>query len=173
MEWGRASHEFLKADADEAQRRMAMSNGADRSKQFLGVGIAMNASVDAQGRVVSMDMGLDAYGHIALSSYDDHVLQSILLIVRTTPGERVMRPDFGAGLSTLAFEPMGSATAALVQHLVTQALARFEPRVDVLSVNVNPPDPANPGELVIELSYRVRRTDTITNVVFPFFLERP
>jgi hypothetical protein len=38
---------------------------------------------------------------------------------------------------------------------------------------VNPPDPANPGELVIELSYRVRRTDTITNVVFPFFLERP
>lgn len=149
-----------------------MSNGADRSKQFLGAGIAINATVDPQGRVVGMDMGLDAQGHIALSSYEDHVLQSILLIVRTTPGERAMRPDFGAGLSMLAFEPLGSATAALVQHRVTQALTRFEPRVDVLAVNVKPADPANPGELVIELGYRVRRTDTIANVVFPFFLER-
>ncbi len=149
-----------------------MSNGADKSKQFLGVGIAMTPTVDPQGRVVGMDMGLDAQGHVALSSYDDHVLQSILLIVKTSPGERVMRPDFGAGLSTLAFEPLGSATAALVQHRVTQALTRFEPRIDVLALDVKPSSPANPGELVITLRYRVRRTDTITNVVFPFFLER-
>jgi phage baseplate assembly protein W len=149
-----------------------MSNGADRSRQFLGVGIAMSATVDPQGRVVSLDMGLDAQGHIALSSYDDHVLQSILLIVRTTPGERAMRPDFGAGLSILAFEPMGSATAALVQHRITQALTRFEPRIDLLTVDVKAADPASPGQLVIDLGYRVRRTDTIANVVFPFFLER-
>src|SRR5262249_30513332 len=152
------------------RRHRAMSNGTDRSKQFLGVGIAMNASVDPLGRVVSMDMGLDAQGRIALSSYDDHVLQSILLIVKTTPGERVMRPDFGAGLSARLSEPLGSATAALVQHRVTRALTRFEPRIDVLAVDVKPPDPAEPGELVITLRYRVRRTDTITNVVFPFFL---
>jgi uncharacterized protein len=149
-----------------------MSNGADRNKQFLGVGIAMNADFDAQGRLVRMDMGLDAQGRIALSSYDDHVFQSILLIVQTTPGERVMRPDFGAGLSTLAFEPLGSATAALVKQRVTQALTRLEPRVDVLALNVTAPDPASPGQLTIELSYRVRRTDTIANLVFPFFLER-
>jgi phage baseplate assembly protein W len=149
-----------------------MTNGADRNKQFLGVGIAMNVRVDAQGRVVGLDMGLDAQGRIALSSYDDHVFESILLIVKTAPGERLMRPDFGAGLSRLAFEPLGSTTAALVQHRVTQALTRFEPRIDVLNVNVKPPDPANAGELVIELGYRVRRTDTIYNMVFPFFLER-
>jgi uncharacterized protein len=149
-----------------------MSNGADRSKQFLGVGIAMNAKVDPQGRVASMDMGLDAQKHIALSRYEDHVYQSILLIIRTAQGERVMRPDFGAGLSTLAFEPLGSATAALVQHRVTQALTRFEPRIDVLAVDVKAADPASSGQLNIELRYRVRRTDTIANVVFPFFLER-
>jgi hypothetical protein len=83
-----------------------------------------------------------------------------------------MRPDFGAGLSTLAFEPLGSATAALVKHRVTQALVRFEPRVDVLNVDVAPADPGSAGQLTIELRYRVRRTDTIANVVFPFFLER-
>ena len=149
-----------------------MSNGTDRNKQFLGVGIAMNAGFDAQGRLLGMDMGLDAQGRIALSSYDDHVLQSILLIVQTTPGERVMRPDFGAGLSTLAFEPLGSATAALVKHRVTQALTRFEPRIDVRNVDVEAPDPGSPGQLTIKLTYRVRRTDTIVNLVFPFFLER-
>jgi phage baseplate assembly protein W len=148
-----------------------MSNGSDRSKEFLGVGIAMNVSVDAQGRVLSMDMGLDAQGHIALNSYDDHVFQSILLIAKTAPGERMMRPDFGAGLSNLAFEPLGSATAALVKQKVTQALTRFEPRIDVLSVDVTLPD-LQAGVLQIKLSYRVRRTDTIYNMVFPFFLER-
>jgi phage baseplate assembly protein W len=149
-----------------------MSNGADRSKQFLGAGIAMNAGFDGQGRLVRMDMGLDAQGRIALSSYDDHVFQSILLIVQTTPGERVMRPDFGAGLSTLAFELLGSATATLVKQRVTQALTRFEPRIDVLAVDITAADSANPGQLAIKLSYRVRRTDTIANLVFPFFLER-
>jgi hypothetical protein len=149
-----------------------MSNGADRNKQFLGVGIAMNAGFDAQGRLVRMDMGVDAQGRIALNSYDDHVFQSILLIVQTTPGERVMRPDFGAGLSTLAFEPLGSATAALVKQRVTQALTRFEPRIDVIALDVTAADPGSPGQLTIELSYRVRRTDTIANLVFPFFLER-
>jgi hypothetical protein len=148
-----------------------MSNGSDRSKGFLGVGIAMPVNIDAQGRVVSMDMGLDAQGHIALNSYDDHVFQSILLIVKTTPGERVMRPDFGTGLSTLAFEPLGSATATLVQQRVTQALTQFEPRIDILNVTTTV-DPANPGVLQIALSYQVRRTDTIYNIVFPFFLDR-
>ena len=148
-----------------------MSNGSDLSKEFLGVGIAMNVSADAQGRVLSMDMGLDAQGRIALNSYDDHVFQSILLITKTAPGERVMRPDFGAGLSTLAFEPLGSATAALVQQRVMQALTRFEPRIDVLSVTVTA-DPANPGVLQVALNYQVRRTDTIYNMVFPFFLDR-
>jgi phage baseplate assembly protein W len=149
-----------------------MSNGADRNKQFLGVGIAMNAEFDAQGRLVRMDMGVDAQGRIALNSYDAHVRQSILLIAQTTPGERVMRPDFGAGLSALAFEPLGSATAALVKHRVTQALTRFEPRIDLVNIDVKAPDRGSPGQLTIELSYRVRRTDTIANLVFPFFLER-
>jgi uncharacterized protein len=148
---------------------MSTSEGA--SQQFLGVGISMNVVIDAQGRVVGMDMGLDDQGRIGLNSYDEHVHQSILLIMQTPPGERVMRPDFGAGLLRLAFEPLGSATASLVQQAVTQALTRFEPRIDVLSVNVAT-DPTAPGQLEIDLSYRVRRTDAIYNMVFPFFLER-
>jgi phage baseplate assembly protein W len=148
-----------------------MSNGQNLDKQFLGAGISMNVAVDAQGQVTAMDLGLDENGNIRVNSYEDHVHQSILLIAQTAPGERMMRPDFGAGLSRLAFEPLGAATASLVRHQLTQALTLFEPRIDVLAVDVAM-DPAAPLQLQISLSYRVRRTDTIFNMVFPYFLER-
>jgi hypothetical protein len=148
-----------------------MSNGSTANKAFLGVGIGMTVTVDAQGRLVSMDIGLDAQGRIKLNSYDDHVHQSVLLIIQTAQGERVMRPDFGAGLLQLAFEPLGSATASLVRRKVNDALTRFEPRIDVLSLDVAG-DTTQPGMLLIDLRYKVRRTDTIYNMVFPFYLER-
>ncbi len=135
-----------------------MNNDRDASKKFLGVGIAFPMDVDGQGRVI-------------LNSYEDHVRQSVLLIMQTVKGERVMRPDFGAGLQTLVFEPAGPATAALVQHEIKQALVRNEPRIDVLNVQVTA-DPSQPGVLTINVKYQMRQTDTIYNVVYPFFIER-
>lgn len=135
-----------------------MNNGREASKKFLGVGMAFPMDVDGEGRVV-------------LNSYEDHVRQSVLLIMQTVKGERVMRPDFGAGLQTLVFEPAGPATAAMVQHEIKQALVRNEPRIDVLNVQVTA-DPGQPGVLTINVKYQVRQTDTIYNVVYPFFIER-
>ncbi len=135
-----------------------MSIVGDASKKFLGVGMAFPMDVDGQG-------------HVVLNSYEEHVRQSVLLIMQTAKGERVMRPDFGAGLQTLVFEPAGPATAAMVQHEIKQALVRNEPRVDVLDVHVTV-HPAQPGVLTINVKYQVRQTDTIYNVVYPFFIER-
>ncbi len=135
-----------------------MNSAGDASKTFLGVGMAFPMDVDGEGRVV-------------LNSYEDHVRQSVLLIMQTAKGERVMRPDFGAGLQTLVFEPAGPATAAMVQHEIKQALVRNEPRIDVLNVQVTA-DPGQPGVLTINVKYQVRQTDTIYNVVYPFFIER-
>lgn len=135
-----------------------MSNGTDASKKFLGVGMKFPMQVDGQGQVM-------------LNSYEDHVRQSILLIMQTVQGERVMRSSFGAGLQPLVFQPLGSATVAMVQHEVQQALVRNEPRIDVLSAQVTA-DPTQPGVLTIDVQYQVRQTDTIYNVVYPFYLER-
>ena len=135
-----------------------MSDGSSAGNEFLGAGI-------------SFPLGVDALGRIALNSLEDHVRQSILLILQTAPGERVMNPDFGAGLNNLVFEPISSATLALAQHRVKDALTRFEPRIDVLNVDVTV-DPQREGALLINLQYRVRRTDTTFNLVYPFFLER-
>jgi len=106
-----------------------------------------------------------------MNSLEEHVRQSIALILRTAKGERVMRRDFGSGLQTLVFEPMSAVTIFRVQHEVQDALQRFEPRIDVRNVNVKG-DPTRQGVLLIDIQYRVRSTDTIFNLVYPFYLER-
>jgi hypothetical protein len=135
-----------------------MSNGSGSNNQFLGAGVAFPLGVDGRGKV-------------GMNAYEEHVRQSILLILQTAKGERVMRPDFGCGLRTLVFESAGPATAALVQHEVKDSLVRLEPRIDVLDVQVTA-DLRQPGELHIDVQYRVRRTDTIFNLVYPFLIER-
>jgi uncharacterized protein len=110
-------------------------------------------------------------GLIAMNALEDHVRQSILLILQTAKGERVMRPDFGARLSDLAFEPLSQATITLTQHYVKEALIRFEPRIEVLNVEITL-SPQPHGQLFIHLLYRVRSTDTTFNLVYPFYVER-
>lgn len=124
-------------------------------KQFLGQGW-------------SFPIGLDSGGDVALAAHEEDVRQAILLILGTNPGERVMRPDFGAGLGALVFAPINTTTMALAKHRVEEALITWEPRIDQLTVQVTA-DPDN-GRLLIETSYRVRLTNTFYNLVYPFYL---
>ena len=135
-----------------------MANASETGKEFLGAGLAFPLDVDAQGQ-------------LAMSSLEDHVRQSILLIAQTGKGERVMQPDFGAGLDALVFSPANIATAALVQQRLKDALVRYEPRIEVLSLDAQI-DATEPEKVVMTLQYRVRRTDTAFNLVYPFYLDR-
>jgi len=105
---------------------------------------------------------------MATAAYETDIQQSIRIILGTATGERVMRPDFGAGLKTLIFEPMNTTTAALAQYKVQQALIQWEPRIDQISVTVTP-QPAI-GSLSIQIRYRVRLTNVFYNLVYPFYL---
>jgi len=123
------------------------------------------------GRGMAFPPELDGSGRFRTSAGEEHVRQSIRLILATVPGERAMRPDFGAGLDTLVFAPASVATLALLQHTVRDELTRFEPRIDVLDVVARLDDAAS-GQVLVEVTYRVRVTDTVTNLVHPFYLER-
>ncbi|MEZ4447699.1 MAG: GPW/gp25 family protein [Polyangiaceae bacterium] len=87
---------------------------------------------------------------------------------RTNPGERVMRPEFGAGLRALLFEPINAVTASRTKHRVERALIEWEPRIDGIAVGVT----AARGvpRLDITVRYRVRSTNTFYNLVYPFYL---
>lgn len=100
----------------------------------------------------------------------DAVRQSILLLLSTRPGERVMRPEYGCDLHRLAFSTADETTAGLAIHMVRTAVERWEPRAEILRVDASLEE-ADRGGLVVELEYRVRRTGEMDRLVYPVPLE--
>lgn len=111
----------------------------------------------------------DPRGRVPLVAGADAVAQSILLILETEPGERLMRPDFGCGLRRFLMKPNTVATRALIQREVARALKQWEPRVDVESVEVTPGD--DPSLVAIRIDYVHTRDRRPGNLVYPFYLE--
>ncbi len=111
----------------------------------------------------------DGQGGLAMAEYEQDIAQALRIILDTEPGERVMRPDFGAGLRGLLFEPINTSTLALAQHRALRALILWEPRIDQIGVEVK----AEPhlGILRISVRYRVRSTNTFYNLVHPFYAQ--
>ena len=123
------------------------------------------------GRGLKSPLELDRSGRIAKVEDEESVRQSIWTILGTAPGERVMRPEFGCGLHDLVFSANTAATAGLADDGVRRALALWDPRIDVLAVSVVSSGPAEPGMLLIRIEYRVRATNNVFNLVYPFYLE--
>lgn len=107
-------------------------------------------------------------GTVAISEYEADIRQSIMIILGTARGERVMRPDFGCGIHELVFEVMDVATLTRIEAAVNEAMTKYEARIEVLSVTVDPTEAPN-GILLIQFEYRVRRTNQIGNMVYPFY----
>jgi uncharacterized protein len=123
------------------------------------------------GQGWAFPIGQSQAGEIQMAAYEEDVRQAIRIILGTSHGERVMRPDFGAGLRALLFEPLSATTLSLAQHYVERALVEWEPRIDVLGVRAGfDRADRSRGRLLIEIDYRVRATNTFYNLVYPFYL---
>ena len=116
-------------------------------------------------------MTLDPRGGVALQrTVEASVAQSIAMILATTPGERVMRPDYGTRLHELVFQPNDGTTAGLAIQYVKEALARWEPRIRIEHVDAGP-DPLQPASLLISLQYRIRGDQTAREMEFGIDLQ--
>jgi len=123
---------------------------------------------DFLGRGWAFLVGVNHRGGIATVGGEADIEQAIRVILETAPGERVMRPEFGCGLHRLVFAPNSPTTAGLVAFHVREALGRWEPRVEVEQVDVSP-DPQRDAVLFIQIRYRVRSTNDLRNLVYPFY----
>ncbi len=132
------------------------AQSATVSRAFLGVGWAFPVARDK--------------GDAAMAQGEEDIAQAIRVILGTNPGERVMRPDFGAGLKQFVFEPASTGTLELIRQRVEESLIDFEPRIEVLSVKVTTRDSGG-QQVLIDVSYRVRATNTKHNLVYPFYLD--
>ena len=107
-------------------------------------------------------------GQVASVAFEEDIRQSILIILETAPGERVMRPNFGCGIHEMVFTSLDSTSLQLIRSSVEEALRRCEARIDVLAVTFDE-SAVQEGQLIIELEYRVRKTNQTGNLVFPFY----
>ena len=112
-----------------------------------------------------------AGGDVQTAAHEESIRQAIRLILETARGERVMRPDFGCGLHERVFALNDPATRGSAADDVRDALFKWEPRIAVLDVTVT--SGGDMGEvLLISITYRVRATDSRSNLVYPFYLHR-
>lgn len=107
-------------------------------------------------------------GRVRFAFYEDDVEQAIQIILLTARGERVMLPEFGAGLRDFVFEPNSESVRARIAEAVRNALVDWEPRINLERVKVTVGDENN--VVLIHIDYVVRATNQFYNRVFPFYL---
>lgn len=132
-------------------------NEADKKKAFLGVGWSFPPCLEANGRIDT-------------AAFEEDIRQAILIILGTDRGERVMRPGFGAGLNSFIFEPVSPTTMQLIKSRVEESLIDWERRIELVEVKVAA-DRSLRNKLLIDVTYRVRATNALHNLVYPFYLQ--
>ena len=119
------------------------------------------------GSGLAFPLGVDDRGRIALAREEIDVEQAIGLILSTAPGERPMRPEFGCAVHDCVFERIDADTLARIERAVRVALDRWEPRIELGDVAF---ENRREGELLVRLRYRLRATNDVRNLVFPFYV---
>ncbi|NJC24666.1 GPW/gp25 family protein [Neolewinella antarctica] len=105
---------------------------------------------------------------LVMASGRTDIEQSLRILMGTLPGERSMLPAYGIGVADLVFETMDTTTQTEFLDRVRTAILRFEPRVEVLRLNLDTTELAS-GLLSLEVDYRPRSTNTRFNFVYPFY----
>jgi phage baseplate assembly protein W len=131
-------------------------NAVNEQKDWLGRGWAYPVQIDRRT------------GAIDVSEYEADIHQAMRIIIGTSRGERLMRPDFGCGIHDLVFEVMDTATLTRIETAVRESLTKYEARIELLGVDVDPLYAAE-GKLLVEIDYRIRQTNQIGNFVYPFY----
>jgi phage baseplate assembly protein W len=109
------------------------------------------------GRGIAFPPRVGADGRVAWSAGDDNIRDAIRIILGTERSERLRLPEFGAGLRRFLFEPNTTATRHRIEDRILRALASWEPRIAVESVDVTP-DPDDPEAAVATIAYKLVAT---------------
>lgn len=123
------------------------------------------------GKGWSFPFAIDSSGSVKKSNFEKSVNESIEIILSTTKGERVMKPDFGCEINEMVFAPNSGATRNMVCYYIEQSLVKWEPRIILDSVSAEESED-DETKLNISINYRIRSINTYFNMVYPYFLER-
>ena len=109
------------------------------------------------GRSIAFPPRIGIDGRMAWSQGPQNIRESIQIILQTALGERLMQPNFGAGIDRFLFEPNTTANRRLLQSQVESALQQWEPRIRLGDVRVEPVESA-PQQVLVILTYALVST---------------
>lgn len=105
---------------------------------------------------------------VVMTEKEKDIEKSLHILLTTTVGERVMQPKFGCNMEDLVFESLNTTTKTLMKDKIQTAILYFEPRIDVTRIELNDSNQLE-GEILIEVEYIVRATNSRFNFVFPYY----
>jgi hypothetical protein len=123
------------------------------------------------GRGMSFPPRVGPDGRIAWSEGEANVRESIRVILMTELRERIMLPEFGGGLGRFLFEPNTVTTRHQIKERIAKALERWEPRIEVESITVDP-DPESAEAAIATIVYKLVATQARERVSLGITLAR-
>lgn len=126
------------------------------NNDFLGKGWSFPPTFNAQ------------MSDVIMTEKEKDIEKSLHILLTTTVGERVMQPKYGCNMEELVFEPLNTTTKTLMKDKIQTAILYFEPRIDVQRIEMNDSNQLE-GEILIEIDYVVRATNSRLNFVFPYY----
>ena len=109
-----------------------------------------------------------ASGEVAMTADEADIEASLRILFGTAAGERFLQPKYGLDLREIQFEPMSTTLRTFLQDRVKTAILIHEPRIRLLALTIDSPDPGA-GTLAVTVEYEVRTTNSRFNLVFPFY----
>jgi phage baseplate assembly protein W len=99
---------------------------------------------------------------------EEDITESLIILLSTSLGERVMRHDYGSNLSDILFESINITTLTMISNRLKRAILFHEPRIKVEKIDITPN--ANEGLIEVSVDYTIHANNTRWNLVYPYYL---
>lgn len=107
-------------------------------------------------------------GTVSMTTDVEDINNSLIVLLSTRPGERVMFPNYGCDLQEMLFKPLDLTLITQMKGTIERAILYHEPRINIISIEIDTQDELE-GQVLIHIDYEVRNTNTRSNIVFPFY----
>jgi len=130
----------------------------------------------AEGISVALPLRIDpvdgAYG--LNKNINQVAAQNLKMVVLTSPGERIMFPEFGVGVRRYLFEQNTESTLSTIKSRIEQQISTYLPYIKILTLQVGSPSimGALPGSkdnsiVLIKIRYSVPSANIISDLTIP------
>ncbi|MEN8178874.1 MAG: GPW/gp25 family protein [Pseudomonadota bacterium] len=130
----------------------------DTDKRFLGVGWSFPPEFHKYGDKTGVKMVAE----------EEDIQESLTILLSTRPGERIMQPAYGCGLHDMVFENINETTVTEIRDVIERAILFYEHRINLEGIELDTEN-VYEGRIDIQLDYTIRKTNTRSNVVYPFY----